>query len=461
MIVSWGEESVYSNEELIPRQRFPGELNPSLPDWSEYPIPDSVGEYGSREEFLRAPKFPAQWVHFNNRAKLVVEGRYFDIAPLHFEGIFTLVCNFRCPHCSRRETRINWVKGGTWDNNTPLSSGNTMTLEAMHHTLDNIASMRTDDYIGVVWGGGDPTANPYVYDAMLRAKSCGIKSSFITNGVFMEPDELLIIEPVLVRVSLNCGTEETYRKFHGYPKGWDYFDRVLVNMREYAQKKSMAKSKTLFGVSLIVDERNLDDVVAAADVIKEIAEKTGPGGIDYVIARPVMNYWHFEARYACVQMDTKSKGLSIMEGPVRHRLDSVGVPLVVIKDSFEQSPPPEYYDNMDSDCLSYGWASEVRHNGDIQLCSDSYGNPEYTIGNVFAQSLAEIWKSNRRKEVLRRINELNCWRYRCPFNGRGHHLNRTFHQVEQMRREGRLDEVVEWIAKLREVTFPLKHSFFL
>lgn len=455
------EEPLFSNEELIaPRQRYPGEINPVLPDWKEFPLPDRVGQYGTKEEFLASPKFPAQWVHFEERAKLVFEGKYHEVPPLHFEGIFTLVCNFCCPHCSRGPTRRKWVIGGTWENNTLVSSANTMSLEGMYHALNNIASMKTDDYIGVIWGGGDPTSNPFVYDAMFYAKSLGIKSSFLTNGVFIDVDKLVKIEPVLVRISLNCGTEEQYIKFHGYPKDWDYFPRVLNKTREFAKGKKESHCKTLFGISLIVDERNLDDIVAAAEIIKQIEEETGPGGIDYVIVRPVMNYSHFEMKFAKIKDDTKQNALDVVLGPVKRLLESCDIPLVTIKDSFLPPPPLEYYD-IGTDCLSYSWAGEVRHNGDVQLCSDSYGNPEYTIGNLLEKPLDEIWTSDKRKEVLEKINRSQCFKNRCPHNSRGHHLNRIFHQVEAFRKNGRMDEVKEWARRLKQVTLPLNHSFFL
>ena len=461
LAIDVGSDMMFSNEIVIPRQRYPGEVNPALPDWEEFPLPDQVGKYGTRAEFLRAPKWTAQWVHFPERLEAVMAGRYHDVRPLHFEGIFTLVCNFRCPHCSRRPTRTKWVEGGTWDNSTPVNSLNTLSLEGLKAALDQIARMRSDEYIGVIWGGGDPTSNPWVYDAMAYAKALGIRGSFLTNGVFLDVERVLDMEPILTRVSLNCGTEDVYRRFHGYPKDWDYFPRALRSIRLFGRRKLERKSRTLFGISLIVDERNLDDVVAATDYVRQVEVEEGPGAIDYVIARPVMNYSHFDHRFAAVRDGTKERALDRILSQVRGRLDSCDVPLVLIKDSFDPPPSWDFYEDLGTDCLAYGWASEVRHNGDVQLCSDSYGNPEYTVGNLFEAPLTEIWRSNRRLETLARINKKECFRVQCPHNSRGHHLNRIFHQVERFRREGRIDEVRLWAERLREVTLPLRHSFFL
>jgi hypothetical protein len=95
------------------------------------------------------------------------------------------------------------------------------------------------------------------------------------------------------------------------------------------------------------------------------------------------------------------------------------------------------------------------------LCSDSYGNPEYTIGNLFQDTLANIWKSDRRRQVLDQINTGECFKATCPHNSRGHHHNRVFHHIEQLRRDGKIEVARQWVQDLREVTYPLGHSFFV
>jgi MoaA/NifB/PqqE/SkfB family radical SAM enzyme len=459
-ILCVGDELMRSNDGLVePLQRFPGDRLPPLDGRESFPVPDAVGEYCDRDAFLAAPKYMAQWVHWDERTRLVLEGRYQELSPVHFEGIFTLVCNFMCPHCSRRVTRTKWVEGGTWDHNTPIEKRNTMHPEALKRVIDEVASMRTDEQMGIIWGGGDPTANPFTYDAMLYARDRGISASFLTNGVFLEVDRTLDADPILIRVSLNCGTEDAYRRFHGYPRGWDSFDRVRGKMRELARRKLERNARTLVGISLIVDERNMDDLEAAAIEIRSVVEDAGPG-IDYVIVRPVMNYSHFDSKWAKLVDDTKLRAEELIEdGPVGRIIGDLGIPLVPIKDSFAEPPPPEFYD--DGACLAYGMASEIRHNGDVQLCSDSYGNPEYTVGNLFESSLRDIWRSDRRRAVLERIDERRCFATTCPHNSRGHHYNRLFHQIERFRSAGRMNEVERWVEDLRVTTLPLHHSFFL
>lgn len=355
---------------------------PRIVGRSAYPIPDQVGKYAPWSEFVKAPKYMAQWVHWRNRTEQILQGRFDEVLPAHYEGIFTLVCNFMCPHCSRRVTRTKWVEGGTWDHNTEIEKKNTMHPLGLKRVIDELAKARTDDQMGIVWGGGDPTANPHTYDGLAYARAKGITSSFLTNGTFLDVDRCLENDPILIRISLNCGSEEVYRKFHGYPRGWDYFDRVKRNMRHLARRKLETGARTLVGISLIADERNMRDIVAAAEEIRAVVDDAGPG-IDYVIARPVMNYAHFDQPWARLKDDT------------------------------------------------------------TQRCLDL------------------LWTSDRRQRMLAARNDARCFQTTCPHNSRGHHHNRVFHQIEQFRRVGRMPEVRQWVEDLREVTYPLGHSFFV
>lgn len=454
-------EALFSNEDMIsPLQPYPGADVPKIAGRTAYPMPDRPGEYGTWSEFLKAPKFMAQWVHWKDRAEQVLQGRYHELTPAHYEGIFTLVCNFMCPHCSRRVTRTKWVEGGTWEHNTDIEKKNTMHPEGLRRVIDQLAEFRVDKQMGIVWGGGDPTANPYTYDGMRYARAKGITSSFLTNGVHLDAERCLENDPILIRISLNCGTEETYRKFHGYPRGRDDFDRVRENMRTLAKRKLEMGARTLVGISLIADERNMHDVVAAAEEVRAVVDDVGPG-IDYVIARPVMNYEHFDKPWARLKDDTKSNAKSLVEagGEAWAIFDELRIPLVLVKDSFEEPPPADDY--VGTDCLAYGLYGEIRHNGDVQLCSDSYGNPDYTVGNLFDQDLADIWTSEKRRRVLGSINEKKCFQTTCPHNSRGHHHNRVFHQIENLRGQGRIDVARKWVEDLREVTYPMGHSFFV
>lgn len=447
------------------KQVFPGQYVPSL-SRTLYPNPTKVGEYCSKEEFLSLPKWQSSWVHWEKRCNKILEGDYFHITPVHYEGIFTMLCNMMCPHCTRGRDRRNadaWFSPGTDPSliEKYISNNNTLSKQMIMSIIDQLSEMKVDQQMGIVWGGGDPTMNPATYDCIEYARSKGVVSSFITNGVFININDLFRSLPTLVRISLNCCDSSTYAKFHGVKQEWEYYDRVWKVVRDINSKKAKNPCDMLFGISLIVDERNIKDFNNTIEHIVSLVESDGKG-IDYIIIRPVMKYSSVPADAVKLSNDTKSE-ISKYFQPNSYAFESlkrVAIPIIPIKDSFLNPPSADYYVDKQN-CLAYSMCGEIRYNGDVQLCSDSYGNPEYTIGNLFDNKLEEILKSEKREAVLKRINENKCFQYHCPHNSRGHHLNRMFYQIEALRKKGMIDVAKTWIEDVRATTYPLYHSFFI
>lgn len=447
------------------KQMYPGQFVPEV-HRERYPDPTQVGKYCTKEEFLSLPKWPSSWVHWKERCDKIIAGDYFDIKPVHYEGIFTLLCNMMCPHCTRgmdRRSANAWFSPGedVKESINMISDCNTLPKEALIRVIDQLASLSVDDQMGIVWGGGDPTMNPATYECIRYAKERGVKSSFITNGVFIDVDKLFWAEPTLVRISLNCCDSKMYSKFHGIKDEWKYYDRLWNVIRTINKRKAVENSDMLFGISLIVDERNIEDFNNTIEQLCNIV-KTDGKGIDYIIIRPVMKYSSVPSDVVKIGANTKESIYKAFEpGSYAFQLlSSIDLPIIPIKDSFLAPPSEDFYIDK-KECLAYGMCGEIRYNGDVQLCSDSYGNPDYTIGNVLDDSIENILKSEKRKNVLDKINSNRCFQYNCPHNSRGHHLNRMFYQVEELRQRGEISLVEKWINDMRECTFPLYHSFFI
>jgi len=425
-------------------------------DLTKYPLPLQVGEYGTKEEFEQYSEFSAtdsgQWVHFEDRVKKVIEGKYDEIYPLLVEFLTTLLCNYRCPTCSRRKLREQWIEGADTWNDAPISHTTMMSLDDMRRSLEIFSEHNIP---GIIWGGGDPTLNKETYKGMHYASELGLQSSFLTNGALLEEwsmEELLEIEPVLIRVSLNSGSLEIHRGFHGYASSKDYFSGVMSNLRYFAKRKMETKSKTLFGISVIVDERNLQDTRNIANFMKSIVEENGVGAIDYALFRSVYDYYD---QFAVLDDSTYERAEKLIgEGSLfRQLFEEYGIKVVIPKtDAFKKEP--DWGSDYSTECLSYGWCTELHPNGDIFLCSEKYGNPEYKVGNIFNEKLKDIWCGEQRKKVLDQINKQQCFLKACPHTGRGHHLNRLFQQIEIKRQAGKMDEVIRWINDLKEVTKP-------
>jgi len=115
--------------------------------------------------------------------------------------------------------------------------------------------------VGIQWVGGEPTMNPLLYEAAAVACAAGVQQCLFTNGSLLAPkrvDQLLDSRLVFVRVSLDVADPAIHRSFHGYAEGRDFASKVLRNLSYLVQRKVALGSPTLVGVSIVVDERNLE-----------------------------------------------------------------------------------------------------------------------------------------------------------------------------------------------------------
>lgn len=422
-----------------------------------YPLPDQVCGYGDRASFDSARKESGQWVFWEDRVELVLAGRYNEVKPLHIELSPTYLCNFACPWCSCRTAREDWSDEDVF-NHPHATESTVMGAEKLHRILNHLAKY----HIGIQWVGGEPTMNPLLYPMALKANELGLKQCLFTNASLLNTNRLETLfdaNLVFIRVSLDAVTKSVHEVHHGYSPKRDYADRVLKNVRELVRRRRERNASTMIGISVVVDERNLYDLAPTALFLRQLCVEYGSGSIDYAIFRPT--YQFYNAQLA-LKHNTRTSLAELMRAgsEIRQLLSEVGVTVVVPEDSFStlEDPAPAEAGNA---CLSCGWFGEVTPNGDMVICSDRYGNPDYFIGNLAHSNIDELWGSAERARTLDMVNQRSCFNNICPRNGRGFQLNRTFHAIEQFRRMGRIDDVRQWISDLRTVLPRPEHSFFL
>jgi radical SAM protein with 4Fe4S-binding SPASM domain len=420
-----------------------------------WPLPEHVGEWGNEDDFRRQRHESGQWVFWQDRFDQVLAGRYQDVLPLHVELSPTFLCNFSCPWCSCRSAREEWSEDDVFRHprSTPLTVMRKPRLESV---IDHLA----EHGVEVMWVGGEPTMNPLLYAAATRAHQLGVNQCIFTNGSLFRPDQaasLFDSEFVFVRVSLNAVTTEVHQRHHDYDPRRPHAERVLSNLALLAQLRAEGRSRTLVGVSIVVDRGNVDDLIPTARFLGDLCTGSQSGKIDYVIMRPA-----FPLVGAQIDVDQATvdafRRETAPDSQTRRILRNAGIDVIVPNASVAAV---EAIPEDDLGCLAAGWFGEVTPSGDMLPCSDLYGDPAFYIGNVATDSLKDIWASATRRSVLDQVRTQHCPSKRCPANGRGHHLNRVFRQVESLRQAGRLDEVLSWAERLREVLPVPEHSFFL
>jgi radical SAM protein with 4Fe4S-binding SPASM domain len=417
---------------------------------NRYPLPDIVCGYGTFEEYeLQCPPL---WVHFPDRVEKVLAGRYDEILPVFTEFVPDLRCTFRCPTCPYggwKKSKGIWIKDGQKVN--PKTSSTSMDWETMRLLIDKCAERK----VALLWtGGGDPTFNECFIDGIKYARSKGLHNASYTNGSLLNEDKINVLfdnKVAFLRYSID--DLKNHDSFHGYNIKEGYLQKVENNLKYTAYKRLQSETGTRCRISIIFDKRNVKNLIFTAESIVQIVEDVG-GGIDDALIRPLIYYGKETSKQLGMDVLREAASLLNGEGEVRHILERNGIKVNVGFELFKlwtenSITHEEFWKKGFSTCLASGFFGQVAPDGKMYLCTEKNGDPEYEIGDLSKQSLVEIWQSEKRKQVLAKVNNTKCTS--CPPRCRPGRLNRVFEQIEQKRKGGEMKEVIRWLEDLRRV----------
>lgn len=301
------------------------------------------------------------------------------VTPICVEVHLTMACQQKCRYCTFK--------------------GKSMTANLDYGVLKTtLGALARNGCVSLLWsGGGDPTMYRQgmfgLADVIHMAGALGFKQGLYTNGesLTLEMMEEAVHNCTFVRISVDAFTSKVYKKLHnsqGYAK-------VLQNLKTLLMLKEKSGSSIDIGVSYVIYRENMFDIFRA----KQFLEQIHP---DYIYFRPG------------VYPNTKAGDLRIQKKIVgiTRRLCSG------VKAQFEYStaktnqllcPRPREYTR----CFAGNLFPTISSNGGIYVCCHHIQNPNYEIGNLYRQSIEDIFT---RPHVTSDIQA-------CPVNCRGDILN--------------------------------------
>ena len=300
-------------------------------------------------------------------------------------------------------------------------------------------------------GGGEPFLFKDLVELVAYATAQGIDSVVYTNGNVVSEKRvrrLIQAQPLLVRVSLNAGTEEVYNRFHNPSNRKGALQRTL-NTIMYLAEGSIENPSMTVGVGIVINEINRYDLVETARRIREIVDKTG-GGIKFVAYRPAFNY--------CGRSQLPSEILDetyeIVERDVRRELSGTGVRVSNVECRYDalRQDTRDY-----GECRATGLYAELSPRGTLHLCCERNCHRDYVIGDLTQSTLEEIWRSERRKAAINWVNSSYC--EACPPACKPHETNKQFGKIEELRKAGELYKVELWIEGQRRMPTPKMVNF--
>jgi radical SAM protein with 4Fe4S-binding SPASM domain len=282
--------------------------------------------------------------------------------PLHVDLELNFTCNLRCEMCVFSLSKDEIAKWG--------NSSKSISYEQAKKILDEC---KQNGAVSVGFSGvGEPLLNKWLPDLVKYAHDIGyLDIMFNTNGVLMNEEvSRKLIESGLTRImiSLDALTKEVYEKIR---IGSDY-DKVLNNLETMLSLRKQLNSITpLVRVSIVktsLNEAQLDDFV-------EYWSKK----VDFVAIQQYENFSYG---------DDSSNEDDLIKEDLR-----AASAMNSYKDEFQCTTP---------------WARMlIRHDGTVLPCCSWHGL-SLKMGNVFENSLDEIWNSTAWKK-LRILHKEGRW----------------------------------------------------
>lgn len=304
--------------------------------------------------------------HYGKMLEEVAKGRT-QFNPIAIEIHPTAMCNHRCIHCSYKERN---------------ESRATISKEAMDRLIDSIIHMHTQAvYFS---GGGEPTLYPNLADYILKLTSHGIECSIITNGSCFNQMGLIPIANKLnyIAVSVPAVDSKTFEAITGTKN----LEQVLALPGQI--KAAHGDKSPIIGSRVVLTSKNYRQVGDFLNVLKARS-------YDYVLFKVVRDYEDNGQGLSREEEDCLKEEIQIYKDYDRNFTNITGI------FCYREAPC------FKNKCWinQYGLLANVSTDGKVYPSVVEIDQKEFCIGDINADTLEEMWNSERHTEVKRLSNE--------------------------------------------------------
>lgn len=299
------------------------------------------------------------------------------IAPVHIDMGIAKFCNIKCVFCYG----IYQTPQNKYIQREPL-------LQTMKDAKE--IGVRSIAFIG----DGEPTMNPYFYEALRVGKEAGLSLACSTNGILVNTDEKL--ETILdtcewMRFCLAAGTEEGYKKIHNSDK----FDTVIKNMKRLVELRDQKGYDCDIGFQAVFVPNLMEK-----EIIEE-AKLAVKLGVDYFVIKQCS--LPDKGQTGMYQFDLDDYDRPEVKGMLKQceELSNNKTKIIPKWNTISLKGKKDY-----EGCKAVPLLSEISGNGDWYPGGCMFGNPiydEYKFGNLHEKSLKEIFESDRYWEIIEKM----------------------------------------------------------
>lgn len=329
-----------------------------------------------------------------------------NIYPLYLELGLHAKCNHKCIFCAFDyfDEKIS---------TPPTPKLKKFIQEAAHKGIKSI----------LFSGEGEPLLNPDAHEIIQYSQKKHIDVALSTNGIYLDLQKAKQILPYLtwIRFSLNAGTSNGYAHIHRTNK--TDFSRVLKNIEQAVQIKKNKKLNCVIGVQSLLLSENFSE-------IGKLASKMSRIGVDYLTIKPYSQHPasknHMKTGLTPEQISDLKKRLE------KFNTDTFNV--IFRDNALEKMDKAKTY----KQCYGFAFISHITAAGDMYPCNTFVGKKNFVLGNIYDQTLEQIWTGEKKKEVIARIYKN--------------------YNINQCRKSCRTDEINKYLWDLKN---PIQHVNFI
>jgi len=306
-------------------------------------------------------------------------------------------------------------------------------------------------------GGGEPTINRHLKEAIKYCGLNGIKMGMFTNGVLLDKFDLfdtLVDYMTWVRISVDSGTEKTYNWIRRPPKGQDW-NKMLQNVQKLIDVNKSKGKKIDIGTGFVITPYTYKEIVDFANTFKDF-------DLEYCQYKPeVVN----REREDGIQRDVK-----FWKTEVQPRLKEAKE---ILGDKFQVNgyhiidlqDDPSLYGRNYKKCLGSQIQPCVGADGNVYVCPNHRGYKQYSYGSLHEKSFKEVWLDiEKRQRVMNQIDNVECFS-NCTQLCKPHESNKMFWNIyetyDELSNDERDDFKKYLYKKKKEVIKHIKHSEFI
>ncbi len=386
---------------------------------------------------------------FNPQAKIIANSdraieflKTGNTSPVLVEVDPSNACNHACSFCLSSYIHFDKYKG------TETFSRATMPRDMLMSLCSDFVDMGVR---AVNWtGGGEPTLNRHLKEAIEYCGQNNIKMGMFTNGVLLDRwdmFEAIVDNMTWIRFSIDAGTKETYnsvrRVRHG--QGWD---KMVSNLRKLTEINANSGYKIDIGVGYVISPDTYHEIVDFANFFKDF-------DLAYCQFKPEIiiredggvqrdkEFWLKEVRPLLLQAEEILGDKFQING---YKMDDL-----------EQDR--ENFGRNYKKCLGSQIQPCVGADGHVYVCTNHRGWKQYSYGCLYdGDSFKQIWNNlHKRHSVMSLIEDKECFS-NCTKLCKPHESNKMMWELRENIQN--IDEK-ELAALSENVRAKIKHPEFI